>query len=372
MPPISRREFVSLAVASTVVSRVASPFARRLDPRTAAITAGEIVERIKQHIGVSWNVGTAIDTFKAGGPSTAVTGIVTTSMATLDVLQRAAAAGANFVITAAPTFYSRADARSLPARGAFGAGGARGARRGGGPGAGRAELAARGEQIAHASGPGTGASAPMPPVPPLPASVVPPPSRGSFGAAPATTPAPDRVYAGKNAFIDAHALAIFRLSEHWNARKPDPRAVGLAAAAGWTRYAVGGDALRYEVPPTRLDALASHLKTSLGIRGGMRAIGKPETTVRRIGLLPGLTAIAAAVAMMPTVDVIVAGEVVEWETPTYVQDVVFAGLEKGFISIGRVVDEAQGMQVCADWLRALVPEVPVRFIPAGDPYWRPL
>jgi hypothetical protein len=201
--------------------------------------------------------------------------------------------------------------------------------------------------------------------------VVPPLSQPPLGAPPATPPAPDRVYAGKNAFIDAHGLAIFRLSEHWSQRHPDPRAVGLAAAMDWTRHEASDDALRYEIPPMRLDALARQLKTTLGIRGGLRAIGKPATMVRRIGLLPGLTPIAAAVAMLPTVDAIVAGEVVEWETPTYVQDVVFAGVEKGFISIGRVVDEAQGMQVCADWLRTIVPELPVRFISAGDPYWRP-
>ena len=66
------------------------------------------------------------------------------------------------------------------------------------------------------------------------------------------------------------------------------------------------------------------------------------------------------------------GEVQEWESAFYAQDVAFAGVKKGFISIGRVVNEAPGMQVCADWLRPFVPEVPVRFISAGDPYWRPL
>jgi hypothetical protein len=30
------------------------------------------------------------------------------------------------------------------------------------------------------------------------------------------------------------------------------------------------------------------------------------------------------------------------------------------------------MQVCADWLKTIVPEVAVRFISAGDPYWRPV
>src|SRR4029453_15812595 len=117
-------------------------------------------------------------------------------------------------------------------------------------------------------------------------------------------------------------------------------------------------------------ALTGHLKNSLGTRGGIRAIGDRTMTVRRIGLLPGYTMIPASIAMLPDVDVIVAGEVQEWESPTYVQDGAFAGLKKGFISIGRVVNEAPGMQVCADWLKTIVPEVPIRFVSAGDPYWR--
>jgi len=198
-----------------------------------------------------------------------------------------------------------------------------------------------------------------------------PPSQPGAGAAPASPPPPDPVYAGKNDFIAKHKLAVFRLTQHWNTRKPDPRAVGLAAAMGWTKYKTGDD-LHYNVPPIALGALASQLKKTLGTRGGIRAIGDPATMVRQIGLLPGYTLIQASIAMMPSVDVIIAGEVQEWESATYAQDVVFAGLKKGFISIGRVVNEAPGMQLCADWLKTIVPEVPVRFIPAGDPYWRPL
>ena len=86
----------------------------------AAVTAQEIVDRIKKSIGVDWS-SDDVDTFKTGDPSTVVTGVVTTSMATLEVLQKAVQAGANFVITAAPTFYSRADL-STPAGRGFGAG----------------------------------------------------------------------------------------------------------------------------------------------------------------------------------------------------------------------------------------------------------
>jgi putative NIF3 family GTP cyclohydrolase 1 type 2 len=177
---------------------------------------------------------------------------------------------------------------------------------------------------------------------------------------------------GKNAFIEKHKVVVFRLTQHWNQRKPDPRAQGLAAAMGWTKHNVSDDALRYNVPGIRLDALASQLKKTLGTRGGIRAIGDRAITVRRIGLLPGYSTIQASIAMMPDVDVIITGEVQEWESATYAQDVAFAGIKKGFISIGRVVNEAAGMQVCADWLKTIVPEVPVRLISAGDPYWRPL
>ena len=94
---------------------------------------------------------------------------------------------------------------------------------------------------------------------------------------------------------------VFRLTQHWNQRKPDPRAQGLATAMGWTKYRIGDDALRYEVPAITLEALASQLKKRLGTRGGIRAIGDRAMTVRRIGLLPGYTLIQASIAMMPHV-----------------------------------------------------------------------
>lgn len=364
MKAISRRDFVAMTAAGAVVT----PFVRSGDVTGAAppVTAQDIVDRIKANIGVEWR-DDGVDAFKAGDPSTVVTGVVTTSMATLDVLQKAVQAGANLIITASPTFYSRADLANPAGRGA----GAGGAARGQGPGRGGTSGAAPPPSPATVSGPGTGASAPMPPTPAMPQAVVPSPAPAAAVSV-AAAPPPDPVYAGKNAFIDKNELVVFRLMQHWNQRTPDPRALGLATAMNWTKYRTADDGLRYEVPAITLDALASQLKKALGTRGGVRAIGDRRITVRRIGLLPGYTLIQAAIAMLPAVDAIVAGEVQEWESAAYAQDVAFAGIAKGFISIGRVVNEAPGMQVCADWLKTIVPDVPVRFIPAGDPYWRPV
>lgn len=71
-------------------------------------TAREVIDRLVSHLGFTPSEST-VDTWKAGDPSTPVTGVAVTMMATLDVLQRAAAQGLNLVITHEPTFYDHLD-----------------------------------------------------------------------------------------------------------------------------------------------------------------------------------------------------------------------------------------------------------------------
>lgn len=309
LTPLSRREFGALTV-----SAMATPFA--LTGRVGAsapIAATDVIDRIKKNIGVEWKPDT-FDTIKAGDPATAVSGVVTTAIASMSVLRRAVDAGANLIITSEPTFYGRNDGRTPPA--------GRGGR--GGP--------------------------PPPDSPPL----------------------SDPVYTAKNAFIEKHALVVFRLNQHWSLRRPDPFATGLASALGWSkRVEAPGDALRYAIGAASLSALATELKKKLGTRGGIRVIGDPQTRVQTVALLPGSTPLAAALDTLPTVDVVVAGEVREWESVEYARDVVASGERKGLVLIGRIVSEEGGMSECARWLTTLVSEVPVRHIPAGDPYWSP-
>ncbi|GAC1676605.1 MAG: hypothetical protein PVS2B2_12450 [Candidatus Acidiferrum sp.] len=80
----------------------------------AKLTAKQVVERIQEHVGVPWRSET-VDTFKGGDPETRVTGIAVTMMATMDVLERAAASRENLIITHEPTFYNHEDqAEQLP------------------------------------------------------------------------------------------------------------------------------------------------------------------------------------------------------------------------------------------------------------------
>src|SRR6202012_5883704 len=69
------------------------------------VTAQEDVDAIKGDVGVEWREKT-VDTFKTGDPNTPVTGVAVTMMATLDVLQRAVAAGDNMGIKHEPIFFN--------------------------------------------------------------------------------------------------------------------------------------------------------------------------------------------------------------------------------------------------------------------------
>jgi putative NIF3 family GTP cyclohydrolase 1 type 2 len=308
MAALTRRDFAVLAA-----STVTAPF--RQTPSSvsgASVSAAEIVERIRKNAGVEWKAGT-VDTIKAGAPATMVSGIVTTAMASLSVLRQAAAAGANMIVTCEPTFYGRSDARQpTPGRG----------------------------------------------------------GRGVATGAPSAEAA-DPVYSAKNGFIEKHGLVVFRLIDHWRNRRPDPFAQGMAAILGWAAHQESADGSRYAFPAVTLESLAADIGKKLGSRGGIRVVGDPGTTVQTAALLPGSTPIAAALDVLPAVDLIVAGEVREWESVEYARDAAFSGRRKGLVLVGRIVSEEGGMNACAKWLAPLVPGVPVRHLPAGDPYWRP-
>jgi len=109
MSATNRRIRSTTAALTTIVLLASAVLAR-----DQHLTAREVIARIRQQVGVPWQSDT-VDTFKAGNPEVPVTGIAVTMMATLDVLQRAAAAGDNLIITHEPTFFDHLDkAEQLP------------------------------------------------------------------------------------------------------------------------------------------------------------------------------------------------------------------------------------------------------------------
>lgn len=180
----------------------------------------------------------------------------------------------------------------------------------------------------------------------------------------------DPVYRAKREFIETNGLVVFRLRDHWKARKENDMTTGLAESLGWSRNRVKPDDNIYEIPATTAEDTVALIRGKLGLRGGLRAVGDRKARVRRVLLYPGVLSASTMWQRYSEADLTITGEVREWENTHYAADLYTAGEKQGLVTIGRVVSEDPGMRSCAQWLKTTVRDVPSHWITAGDLYWR--
>lgn len=177
------------------------------------------------------------------------------------------------------------------------------------------------------------------------------------------------LYLRKLAFIKQHNLVVWRFHDHWHARRPEPMGTALAQFLGWDRYPVSEERV-YSIPPTTLASVVKEVREKLRVQA-VRVIGDANTPITRVAFLPGTPPSSISVArILPSVDLLIVGEQREWEGIYYAHDAVTSGEKKALIAIGHAVSEDPGMKLCADWLRTFIPEAPVEWIPAGEPFSR--
>jgi putative NIF3 family GTP cyclohydrolase 1 type 2 len=261
------------------------------------MTAKDVLELIKKNLGSPWNESTYRDVFHAGDPNVEVKGIATSFMATLEMLQRAHAAGMNLVVTHETTFWNdRDDTKDLTN---------------------------------------------------------------------------DAVYRFKADFCEKNGMAVLRLHDHAHSHRPDFIMTGLLRALGWTASASPQPGPRiYTFPTTTLGELAANIQRRTKSKA-LRVIGDPKAKVST-----GTAGMGYSTGRFsPAVDVVINGENPEtgnaYDPTEYALDAAFLGMNKGQIILGHAISEEPGMEDVADWLRTFIHDVPVKFIPSGEPYWSP-
>ena len=87
------------------------------------------------------------------------------------------------------------------------------------------------------------------------------------------------------------------------------------------------------------------------------------------GLVVGAASGQRQIEMLRQVDVIVVGEVREWETTEYIRDALAQSTrEVGLIVVGHALSEEAGMEWLADWLKPRLPAIRVVHMASGDPF----
>lgn len=182
----------------------------------------------------------------------------------------------------------------------------------------------------------------------------------------------DAVWAEKERFIRDHRLVVWRFHDHWHMHRPDGILEGVTRKLGWHKYQNASNPVLYTVPETTLNALAADIERKLGAKV-LRVVGQPGMKVTKVALSPGAggPGLHRPLLQRDDVEVLVIGEVPEWETIEYVADAVTEGRHKALILTGHIPSEQPGMEYCAEWLKTFIKEVPVSFVPATDPFWTP-
>jgi len=180
----------------------------------------------------------------------------------------------------------------------------------------------------------------------------------------------DPVFLEKKKFIDDNKLVIWRFHDYIHRLKPDAIDFGMAKKLGWEKYNPDKEFNRFLIPETTLRELLVELKRIFP-KSTFNVVGDPDMKLSKVAFSAGAPGSSQHIRLLedPTVDIVLAGEVPQWETYEYVRDAVSQNRKKAIIFLGHVTSEEPGMEYCAEWLKGFIKDLPVNFVASGPSYW---
>ncbi|KAA2243567.1 hypothetical protein F0L74_13835 [Chitinophaga agrisoli] len=172
----------------------------------------------------------------------------------------------------------------------------------------------------------------------------------------------------KQALLKKHNITVWRFHDYWHAYRPDGIGYGVLRKTGWLQYYKPGQMI-LQLPATPLADIITTLKSSLDITQ-LRTIGDPAQVCQRIALMPGAAGGQRQIAIVEKEkpDVLIVGEVHEWETAEYIRDSRQLGAKTALIVLGHSQSEEPGMEWLVDWLQPKLQGIKVTHITSGNPF----
>lgn len=178
----------------------------------------------------------------------------------------------------------------------------------------------------------------------------------------------DKVYEYKAALLKDNNITVWRNHDYIHSHNPDGVMDGVIEKLGWKQHLKKEDSF-FDIPETSLNDLIAHCRKELGI-SNVRYIGELSDKCKKVLLMPGAAGGRSQILntgkMKP--DVLLVGELSEWETAEYVRDSRAAGNKLSLIVLGHADSEEPGSKYMADWLKKNVQGMNVIQVPAGNPF----
>jgi putative NIF3 family GTP cyclohydrolase 1 type 2 len=177
------------------------------------------------------------------------------------------------------------------------------------------------------------------------------------------------VYAAKRQLIAENNIVIWRFHDYLHSLPPDSTFMGLLNELQWDANGSPEHPYICSIESMTLMELGQYIKERLGLQT-VRVVGDLTSRCERVALLPGFPPAAWQMGSLGEAgaDVLITGEIHEWETSEYVRDATHLGLKKGLIVIGHMASEEPGMRRIIPWLEEQLPNVPIHFVSSGSPF----
>lgn len=177
----------------------------------------------------------------------------------------------------------------------------------------------------------------------------------------------DSVYQYKINLLNEHKITVWRNHDHIHALKPDGVETGVLAQLGWQGYATEDNRFLINLPGLLLKDLITHAKGKLNIQQ-VRYIGDLNQNCKKVLLIPGSAGGRTQISAMSTIkpDVLMCGEISEWETAEYVRDANAKGEKLSLVVLGHIASEEPGSEYMLNWLKEKYPAIKSTHIPAQN------
>lgn len=177
----------------------------------------------------------------------------------------------------------------------------------------------------------------------------------------------DEVYKYKADLLKKHNIAVWRNHDYIHRVVPDGVTDGVLDQLQWKKYADAKIPNILTMPATSLKDLIGYIKEKLNV-DKVRYIGDPALSCSRILFMPGAPGGQRQIQAIGQVkpDVLIAGELQEWETAEYVRDAVAKGDKIALVVVGHIASEDAGSEYVMNWVKKNVPGIKVTRVKPGN------
>lgn len=180
----------------------------------------------------------------------------------------------------------------------------------------------------------------------------------------------DEVFQYKKALLSKNHIAVWRFHDYIHRHSPDGVLEGVVQKLGWKKFQGTNKPAFFDLgSPRTLRQIVGDVKKGLAI-GNLRLVGSLDDTCQKVLLLPGAWGggrqITQTMEMKP--DLIMCGEVAEWETSEYIRDARAMGLKRSLVVLGHAQSEEPGLAWLVDWLKDKAPMIKATHIPSQTPF----